>query len=251
MTDIDQVVELLRECSSILFITGAGLSADSGMPTYRGVGGLYDAAATEEDILIEDALSGEMMRAQPELTWKYLFQIADACRGCSFNRGHEVIAEMERRFDRVWTLTQNVDGFHRAAGCENVISIHGDLHTLYCPSCGWRETAELEAYDSGKAPRCPKCSAIIRPAVVLFGEYLPESKVRRLQRELDRGFDVVFSIGTSSLFPYIAEPMRQAVATGRPAIEINPERTEVSALATIRLPMRAADALVEILRRLS
>src|SRR5918911_4177898 len=124
---IDQVVELLRRSRSLLFITGAGMSADSGLPTYRGVGGLYDAGETEEGFPIEAVLSGEMFRHRPGWTWKYLRQIERACRGATCNRGHVVIAEMERHFPRVWTLTQNVDGFHRAAGATNVIAIHGNL----------------------------------------------------------------------------------------------------------------------------
>ena len=113
---IDAVVERLATCKSLLFITGAGVSADSGLPTYRGIGGLYDASHPEEGIAIEEILSGEMMRHRPELTWKYLGQIERSARGATFNRAHEVIAAMEARLPRVWTLTQNIDGLHRAAG---------------------------------------------------------------------------------------------------------------------------------------
>src|SRR4051812_31848173 len=117
---IDQVVDLLRASRSILFITGAGLSADSGLPTYRGIGGLYENRDTEEDLPIEALLSADAFIARPELTWKYLLQIEQTGRGVKPNRGHEVIAEMESRFERVWVLTQNVDGFHRRAGSRNV-----------------------------------------------------------------------------------------------------------------------------------
>src|ERR1700756_1361535 len=109
---IERVVELLRQSRSLLFITGAGISADSGLPTYRGIGGLYNANTTEDGQPIEELLSGPTFRRRPDLTWKYLKQIEQASRGAKFNRGHEVIAQMEARFERVWTLTQNVDGFH-------------------------------------------------------------------------------------------------------------------------------------------
>ena len=125
-TEIARVVGMLAESRSILFVTGAGISADSGLPPYRGIGGLYNPNATEEGMPIEQALSGDVMEQRPELTWKYLAQVERACRGARHNRAHEVIAEMEARFTRVWTLTQNVDGFHRAAGARNVIDIHGD-----------------------------------------------------------------------------------------------------------------------------
>lgn len=122
MVDLDshqesvaQVAELLRKCDDLLFITGAGISAESGLPTYRGVGGLYDVDTTTEGFSIEEILSGEMLRESPQLTWKYLMQIGSACRGATFNRAHQVLAEMEERFDRVCIVTQNVDGFHSAA----------------------------------------------------------------------------------------------------------------------------------------
>jgi len=104
------------------------------------VGGLYDGGKTEEGFAIEEMLSGEMFRRNPAWTWKYLRQIEAACRGAKFNRGHAVIAEMERHFPRVWTLTQNVDGFHHDAGTRNVIPIHGQLRALRCTGCPWRET---------------------------------------------------------------------------------------------------------------
>jgi NAD-dependent SIR2 family protein deacetylase len=80
-----------------------------------------------------------MMQSYPAVTWKYLAQIERACRGARSNPGHEVIAALEDQFDRVWTLTQNIDGLHRQAGSRNVIDIHGDLHDLYCTRCGFRE----------------------------------------------------------------------------------------------------------------
>src|SRR5262245_60607587 len=113
---IDRVVELLKPSKRLLFVTGAGLSADSGMPTYRGVGGLYEDRSTPEGWPIERILSGPMLEVRPELTWKYLAEIGNAVRGRTFNRGHAAIAEMERHFADVWVLTQNVDGFHRLAG---------------------------------------------------------------------------------------------------------------------------------------
>ena len=112
---VASIVRALQRSQSILFVTGAGISADSGLPTYRGIGGLYDIELTEEGYPIEEVLSGPMFQANPELTWKYLGQIANAARGATYNRAHEVIAEIEQHFPRVWTLTQNVDGFHRSA----------------------------------------------------------------------------------------------------------------------------------------
>ena len=219
--DIGRVVEILARSRSLLFITGAGISADSGLPTYRGIGGLYDAEHPEEGIPIEEILSGEMIRRRPELTWKYLGQIEQAARGAQFNRAHQVIAEMESRFERVWILTQNIDGLHRQAGAKNVLEIHGSLHDLLCTGCGWRQTV-ADYGGLSLPPRCPQCRAILRPGVVLFGEMLPRETVESFYDQLETGFDAVFSIGTTSVFPYIAGPVEAARRRGWATVEINP-----------------------------
>jgi NAD-dependent deacetylase len=239
---IDRIVEILARSRSLLFITGAGVSADSGLPTYRGIGGLYNVNQTDEGIPIEDALSGAMMRRRPEITWKYLAQIERAARGARFNRAHQVIAEMESRFPRVWTLTQNIDGFHRQAGSQNVLEIHGDLHDLYCTTCNYRTTVE-DYQELSLPPRCPDCRAMLRPDVILFGEMLHEETIEKLYQECDEGFDAVFSVGTTSVFPYIAAPVLSAAGRGVPTIEINPGVSQVSEVVQIRLPLGAAAAM--------
>jgi NAD-dependent deacetylase len=247
--DIDRVVEILTRSQNLLFITGAGVSADSGLPTYRGIGGLYEAETTEEGIPIEEILSGKMMRLRPHIAWKYLLQIARACRGATFNRAHQVIVEMERQFPRVWTLTQNVDGLHRAAGTRNLIEIHGDLHELRCTECDFYHDRVASYDELDLPPRCPRCHSVARPHVVLFGEMLPVSKLQKLFEELHRSFDVVFTIGTSSVFPYIAEPIQRAKAEGWATVEINPGISAVSHLVDVRLAMRAAPAMDAIWQR--
>jgi NAD-dependent deacetylase len=195
-------------------------------------------------------LSGEMIRDKPEWTWKYLRQIEQACRGATFNRGHSVIAEMEQRFPRVWTLTQNIDGFHRAAGCRNIIAIHGELHRIRCTVCPWNETlgdyAQLPAL-----PRCAKCFAVSRPDVVLFGERLPDAAVRDLIHEVREGFDIVFSIGTTAVFPYIQGPIETAIRRDKPTVEVNPGITCMSNLVRYRLGLGASIALDAIWARLN
>ncbi|HEX2685984.1 MAG TPA: NAD-dependent deacylase [Kofleriaceae bacterium] len=248
-TVLDRVSEAFAHARSVLFITGAGISADSGLPTYRGIGGLYEDAGTEEGFAIEDALSGEMLRDRPDVCWKYIHQIERACRGATWNRGHEVLAMLEERYDRAWVLTQNVDGLHRRAGSKHVIEIHGDVHKLACTRCGFRESVEDYAGLSFP-PRCPDCGAIVRPEVVLFGEMLPRGAVATLDRELGRGFDLVVSIGTTSVFPYIAAPVVLARRAGRDTIEINPGTTSVSHVVAHRMQNRAAVALDAIWRRL-
>lgn len=245
---LDTVVRILRKSRSLLFVTGAGISADSGIPTYRGIGGLYEVDVTEEGLPIEEILSGPTLRSNPELAWKYLRQIAEAARGATYNRAHEVIAEMECRFPRVWTLTQNVDGFHRLAGSRNVIEIHGNMRSLSCKRCGSNSVIDEDAHIEFP-PRCPKCRDIMRPDVVLFDELLPAESLSRLRRELDTGFSAIFSVGTSAVFPYIQEPVVAARRRGIPTIEINPGETMLTHHVDYHLAMGAAAALDEIWNR--
>ena len=246
---LDPLVEVLRNAESVLFITGAGMSADSGLPTYRGVGGLYDDAKTDDGVAIEDALSGTMFDVRPDLTWKHILEIEKACRDALPNAGHYALAAWEARFDRVCVFTQNVDGLHREAGSSHVIDIHGDTRDLFCPSCGWEDIVDDYAH-LDTLPRCPKCSAVIRPRVVLFGEMLDLAKISDLESQLAQGFDVVFSIGTSALFPYIVRPMVDAAQQGIPTVEINPQATDVSQLATYKVRAGAADALTALAAQL-
>jgi NAD-dependent deacetylase len=243
--EILRIVDRLRVSDSVLFITGAGLSADSGLPTYRGVGGLYNVDETDEGLPIEELLSGEMLRSEPEVTWKYLAQIARACQGATFNRGHRLIAQFEYALPRVWVLTQNVDGFHRAAGSTNVLDIHGDMHDLMCTNCSWGEWID-DFNELSIPPECPECGGLVRPQVVLFGELLPFDKVDRLHAELSEGFDVIFAIGTTALFPYISEPVFAASQSNTLTVEINPDLTELTDVVDVALPVSAAEALEAI-----
>ena len=246
---IANIVRRLRESRSVLFITGAGVSADSGLPTYRGIGGLYEQEETDDGIPIETALSGAMFQRDPAITWKYIHQIESSCRNAGPNRAHEVIAEIERRFDRVWTLTQNVDGFHHAAGSKQVIDIHGDVHRLLCTRCGhrWRVMSYVGL---DIPPSCPECASLVRPEVVLFGEMLPLDRAEMLQEQLTRGFDVVFTIGTTSVFPYIAEPVIEARRRGALTVEINPGTSQVSHIVDHRIRAGAAAAMDAVVRAL-
>ena len=245
---LDTVVSLLAQARQILCVTGAGISAESGIPTYRGIGGLYEDV-TPDGIPIEEALSGDMMQLKPAVTWKYIHQIEAASRGASFNRAHAVLSAFEERFERAWILTQNVDGFHRRAGSRNVIDIHGDIHRILCTACEYRTTVD-DYTGLAPVPVCPECAEPLRPDVVLFGELLPYEKVELMERELDRGFDIVFSIGTTSVFPYITRPVLDAKLRGKATVEINPGTTMLSGEVDVQLPLGAVEALDALWNRL-
>ena len=247
---IDEIVTKLDRCRRLLFITGAGLSADSNLPTYRGIGGLYNDMETDEGVAIEDALSGAMFLQRPEITWKYIGQVEAACRGAQFNRGHEVMALFQERFDQVWVLTQNVDGFHHAAGSRRVIDIHGDIHDIKCSQCSY-QTRVVDYRELSIPPYCPDCGAILRPDVVLFGEMLDTEKIAKMMTLRHGGVDMVFSVGTSSLFPYIVEPVLEAKRWGIPTVEINPGRTDLSAMVDHKISAGAAEVLDAVWRGLN
>jgi NAD-dependent deacetylase len=250
MTDeLEQVAAVLSRARRVLVVTGAGMSADAGLPTYRGTGGLYADADTEDGVSIEVALSGEMLRARPEVCWRHIRRIEEACRGARPHAGHEVLARWQDRCD-LTVLTQNVDGLHQAAGSRDVIEVHGTVRHLTCPGCGW--AADVADYTGlPPVPTCPACGAVIRPAVVLFGEMLPEAAVARMWALRAERFDVVLSIGTTAVFPYIVAPVVEQVRRGGVAVEIDPGDTALSARVTHKLRMGAAAALTALAARMS
>lgn len=248
---IIRVAQAIEQAERILIITGAGLSADSGLPTYRGLGGLYNGH-TDEGLPIEAALSGSMLQRDPALCWKYLAELGKACLSAQPNAGHRAIAELQRRKPECWLLTQNIDGYHRAAGspAERLIEIHGELAPLYCQSCGAVDPQLAEHLSRPLPPKCRQCGGVLRPPVVLFEEMLPERAIGTLYAELRKGFAVVISIGTSASFPYIVEPVLRTRQAGGFTAEINPTRTDLSAAVDVHLQSRALDVLPELLRHI-
>jgi len=242
-----QTAAALRRAKRILIITGAGLSADSGLPTYRGVGGLYNGL-TDDGLPIEMALSGPMLRRDPALCWKYIAQLGNACLGGQPNAAHYAIAQLQRHKPQCWVLTQNVDGYHRAAGSppERLIEIHGQLAPLYCQSCGAEDPQLSEHLQRPLPPLCAQCHGVLRPPVVLFEEMLPELALNVLYKEMAKGFDAVLSIGTTASFPYIHEPMLRTRVTGGFTAEINPSPTDQSIHMDAFLRCRALDVLGDI-----
>lgn len=239
---------LLERAERVLFITGAGLSADSGLPTYRGLGGLYNGL-TDEGIPIEAALSGSMLRQRPALCWRYLAQLGRACAAAAPNAAHQAIADFGRCQPGAWVLTQNIDGFHRQSGYppERLIEIHGQLEPLSCMACSQAIADSQAVLDGPLPPRCPACGGILRPPVVLFEEALPVAALQRLYQALDVGFDLVIAVGTTAAFAYIREPITRTLAAGGDLIEINPDRSSLSALATVQVGKRAVDVLPRLL----
>lgn len=243
-----QTATALRNAQRILIITGAGLSADSGLPTYRGVGGLYNGQ-TDDGVPIEMALSGPMLRRDPALCWKYIAELGKACLGAQPNDAHYAIAELQRKKPECWVLTQNVDGYHRAAGSppERLIEIHGQLAPLFCQSCAAQDPELSVHLQRPLPPICRLCGGVLRPSVVLFQEMLPEQALNTLYEEIAKGFDVVLSIGTTASFPYIHEPVFRTRVCGGFTAEINLTPTDQSAQMDAFFACRAVHVMRELL----
>jgi NAD-dependent deacetylase len=223
---IDAVGALLTQARSALFITGPALSAESGLLHYRGIPGL-SRRNPGDGKLFESALSSETLAQKPKLTWRTLLEMDQQVSAAKPNRGHEVLVALERALERSTIMTINVDRLHQRAGSRNVIEMHGALHDLLCPRC------ELSARHDSYAqlpmpPVCAICGQVLRPDMPLFGEALPADPFTRLQAELDIGFDIVFAIGISTMFPYLARPLLLAKQEGIPTVEITQAQTDVS-----------------------
>jgi NAD-dependent deacetylase len=224
----DPLIRRLAGVRLVGAITGAGVSAESGIPTYRGRGGIYDDPVAGDRTV--EALSGSTLLRDPDRTWRAIADLARAAGAAVPNPAHRALAAIERKVERFVLLTQNVDNLHRRAGSRNIIDIHGDVFATVCMSCGGRarmDPDELAGLD--RAPRCGECSGIRRPDAVLFGEMLPDDKVERIRREFHQDVpDLVIAAGTSALFPYIMEPVLIAAGRGGLTVEINPETTPLT-----------------------
>lgn len=250
MTEIPlppRLVQALHRVRSVGVITGAGVSAESGVPTYRGRGGIY-----EEDEGAIEALTGSTLLSDPDRTWRAIGDLSRHAAGARPNAAHIAIAEIERKVDRFALLTQNVDGLHQLAGSRNVIDIHGSITRTLCMGCGAEGELGREELESLRAaPHCAHCRGTLRPAAVLFGEYLPEEKVERMRREFHEDPPgLVLVVGTSALFPYIAEPVLVARRAGRVTVEVNPERTVLSKVVDWFLQGTATALLPAIAREI-
>jgi NAD-dependent deacetylase len=231
--------------SRIFVITGAGISAESGIPTFRGAGGLwrnFDPAklATEQ-----------AFRRDPELVWTWYRERRRNILDAQPNAAHVAVVELAARAREFLLLTQNVDDLHaraqwngRSLAPEQLVQIHGDIFITRCSRCDHRER-DL-SHETGEVGKCPRCGQLLRPGVVWFGENLPENEIGRVEDFLRCGpCDLTLVIGTTALFPYIVQWALDARDARGELIEINPEETPVSEYATQAIRRPAAVALPE------
>lgn len=231
----------LRACRRLVVLTGAGISAESGVPTFRGDGGLW-RQHRPEDLATPDAF-----RRDPLLVWEWYDWRRTLIAGCEPNPGHAVLARWERRFEDFTLVTQNVDGLHRRAGSTRILELHGDLWELRCTACS-RSARNLEVPLRPLPPCCP-CGALLRPGVVWFGESLPENAWMAAVNAV-RQAEVVVVAGTSGIVQPAASLPLVAHASGAWVIEVNLTPTPLSFQADARLEGPSGEVLPRIEKEL-
>ncbi|MBX2992982.1 MAG: NAD-dependent deacylase [Bacteroidetes bacterium] len=237
----DSLLAKLASARDVVAFTGAGISAESGVPTFRGNEGIWTKFKPEEL-----ANLNAFMR-NPELVWEWYSARKKVIAEVQPNAGHYALAEMEKIFSSLAVITQNIDNLHRRAGSRNVFELHGNIERNYCMRCGKQFSNEFVL--TGKAvPKC-ECGGLIRPDVVWFGELLPEDEWRGAEKACQRA-DVLFSIGTSGVvYPAAALPM-EAKRNGAFIIEINPQPTPLTEYADEFLQGKSGSILPALLQQM-
>lgn len=236
---MEQARRWIAEAHSIVVLTGAGVSAESGIPTFRGPGGLWRERKPEQ------LASPEGFAKDPRLVWEWYDWRRTVIKDVQPNPAHFAIAELERRAPRFSLVTQNVDGLHDRAGSRNVLKLHGDIWMVRCVKCG-REARDERAPMPELPPRCD-CGGMLRPGVVWFGESLP-AETWHAAGEATRSADVVIVAGTSAVVYPAAGLVPLAKASGARVIECNMEETPFSAQLDRSFRGRAGEILPELIR---
>lgn len=217
---------------NIVFFTGAGMSAESGVPTYRGRGGVWSQYNWEE------YACQEAFDRDPEKVLKFHELRRKSVLACAPHAGHHSIAELEKRHPHVWVVTQNIDGMHQRAGNSNVIELHGSLWRLRCPSHGISE----DIGETFKSFKCEHCGQWLRPDITWFGDMLNQDVISEAN-VIIRQCDLFISIGTSGVVWPAAGFPKIARDNGAFCIEINPEPNEMSPLYNESIRETAGNAL--------
>ena len=240
MIDWDQLVEIFRRAETWVGFTGAGISAESGIPTYRGTGG---ALWSKYDPNIYASVSGFMN--DPTYYWSFFRdERYPILKSAKPNAAHQTLAEWETAGKIRCVITQNIDGLHRAAGSKDVIELHGNTRRFYCLECG-KEYSHEEAYQMMQEvmpPPCDDCSGRIRPDVVFFGEMLPKDALERAYQEAEQ-CDLMLAVGSSlGVYP-AADIPQQAVANGAELVIINRDPTPLDGIARAVIREPAGEVL--------
>jgi NAD-dependent deacetylase len=232
---IADVRALLRAASHIAVLTGAGISAESGIPTFRGAGGLW------RNFRPEELATPEAFNRDPATVWEWYLWRRELIAGAQPNAGHFALARLEARTPHFTLITQNVDGLHDRAGSRHILKVHGDIWINRCRDCG-RETAVLP---EGRPPHCA-CGGLLRPGVVWFGEALPRDVWLAAETATGEA-DALLVVGTSAQVYPAAGLVPYAQQNGAAVIEVNPEATPFSASIDYCLRGPAGEILPQLI----
>jgi NAD-dependent deacetylase len=213
-----ELISRLKEAESIVFFTGAGISAESGIPTFRGKDGIWNKLKPEEL-----ANFSAFMR-NPEMVWEWYKYRRGIVHNSQPNEGHKTIARLQEIIKDVTVITQNVDNLHRRAGSRSIYELHGNIERNYCIKCRTFYNEDIDIKD--KIPKCT-CGGLIRPDVVWFGEMLPEDEFEGAERASAKS-DIFFVVGTTGIVYPAASMIYIAKRAGAFIVEVNIEETEVS-----------------------
>jgi NAD-dependent deacetylase len=233
-SEVQTVRGWLAEAHSVAVLTGAGISAESGISTFRGPGGLW------RDFRPEDLATPEAFANDPKLVWEWYDWRRSVIAAAEPNAGHRALAAMERRVPRFSLITQNVDGLHDRAGSVNILKVHGDIWTLRCIMCE-HERRELRPQLPELPPHCG-CGGMERPGVVWFGEGLPDA-IWEESVNSAREADLFLVVGTSAVVHPAAGLIYLAKSSGARVVEVNVAETAVSSMVDLIWRTPAAEAL--------
>ncbi len=236
---MNQARAWLQSASSVAVLTGAGVSSESGVPTFRGPGGVW------RQFRAEDLATPEAFARDPRLVWEWYDSRRTALAALEPNAGHRALAELEKKKPHFTLITQNVDGLHERAGSRTVLKLHGDIWTLLCLGCG-RQHRDERVPIPELPPRCEHCAGLLRPAVVWFGEALPREAWERAEQAA-RTAEVFLVVGTSAVVYPAAGLIPLARSCGARVIECNIEETQFSAELDRSFRGRAGELLPQLI----
>lgn len=240
--DINQLIRLLANARSVSVLTGAGISAESEIPTFRGKGGLWKQFKAEE------LATMSAFRKNPELVWEWYDWRRELIADKTPNPGHRIIAKWEGMFPKFKLVTQNIDGLHQKAGSRSVIELHGNIWKVRCTEEG--TVADLQESPLKEIPPlCARCGALLRPHVVWFGESL-DMRVLEEAAMSCSDCEVMFIVGTSAVVQPAASLPLSAAHAGATLVEINPQTTPLSDFADYSFRGKAGEILPMLDRRL-
>src|SRR5262249_19549974 len=225
---LERAAGFLRAAERIAVLTGAGVSAESGLATFRGAGGLWEGHRVEE------VATPFAFQRDPALVWRFYNMRRANLLTVQPNPGHRAVADLEERLgpDRFTLITQNVDGLHRAAGSRRVLELHGNLHRVRCTHCNLREDRPGETLP--ELPRCPACDHLLRPDIVWFHQMLPEDVWLEAEAAVSQSQCSIVA-GTSAVVYPAAGLIDVAREAGAHVIEVNLEATAASHAADVSL----------------